>query len=84
VDSDASSVKGKQNFEIKKLTWDDYAGIPDEDDPSIAHTKWKIGYNYTLKLANDDNEYFVEVDVWCKVDPSSWIKTKFVELLNHE
>ena len=71
-------------WEIKKLTWEDYSGLPDVDDPAIAHTKWKIGYNYTLKLGTDDSEFLIEVDVWCKVDSSSWVKTKFVELLNHE
>lgn len=69
-------------MEIRELTWDDFQGQPDEDDPALAHTKWKIGYNYAIN--KEDCKYVVQLDVWCKVDPASWTKTKFVELLKHQ
>lgn len=63
-------------IQLKKLQWEDFQGVPDDDDPALAHTKWKIGYNYSLKM-NTEQQYQIDVDVWCKIDSSSWVKTKF-------
>lgn len=78
----SDSCTSEQKMEIRELTWDDFQGQPDEDDPALAHTKWKIGYNYAIN--KEDCKYVVQLDVWCKVDPASWTKTKFVELLKHQ
>ncbi|KAM3134565.1 hypothetical protein pb186bvf_013379 [Paramecium bursaria] len=71
-----------EKFEIRKLTWEDFLGQPDSEDISLALTKWRIGYNYSI--VKQDDRISVQVDVWCKVDPTSWVRTRFQELLNHQ
>ncbi|CAK56878.1 unnamed protein product (macronuclear) [Paramecium tetraurelia] len=78
-----SNSKSENNLDIRKLTWDDFQGVPPEDDPALAHTRWKIGYNY--QVHHEADKIQVMVDVWCKIDPSSWTKDKKIdELLHHQ
>ncbi|CAD8053868.1 unnamed protein product [Paramecium primaurelia] len=38
-----------QNFEIKRLEWDDFTGEPNKDSPWIAHSYWNIHYELPKK-----------------------------------
>lgn len=78
-----SEAETPQKLIIRELTWDDFQGTPDDDDPALAHTKWNIGYNYHVDK-NDNQKYVAALDVWCRVDPESWAKTRFIELLKHQ
>ncbi|CAD8085963.1 unnamed protein product [Paramecium sonneborni] len=80
--SQPSHSKSENNLDLRKLTWDDFQGMPPEDDPGLAHTRWKIGYNY--QVHHEDDKIQVIVDVWCKIDPSSWTREKIDELLHHQ
>ncbi|CAD8051050.1 unnamed protein product [Paramecium sonneborni] len=35
-----------QNFEIKRLEWDDFSGEPKKESPWIAHSYWDISYKF--------------------------------------
>ncbi|CAD8077376.1 unnamed protein product [Paramecium primaurelia] len=74
--------KSENSFEIRKLTWDDFQGVPPENDPAYALTRWKIGYNY--QVHHEADKIQVVVDAWCKIDPSSWKKKESDELLHHQ
>ncbi|CAD8084899.1 unnamed protein product [Paramecium sonneborni] len=80
--SDSSSSINQNNLDLRKLTWDDFQGTPPKNESAQAQIRWKIGYNYQVR--QDDDKIQVMVDVWCKIDPSSWQKDKIDEVLHHQ
>lgn len=38
------------NMTIKKLSWDEFKGEPNQQEKYNAHIFWNIGYTYDLKI----------------------------------
>jgi hypothetical protein len=80
--------KGKI-IEHRKLTWDDFTGIPDLNSKYDATTYWYVYYVYNAPVIKN-GRVEIQFKVWCEFGSNSWVKKHAKvgpekdELLYHE
>ena len=81
----AQLPENRTQWQEESLTWKDFAGEPDMQNPFDANTNSGISYSWSLRTSEKGTEFLYKVDVFFYPD-LSWVKPgkEDARLLAHE